>query len=178
MDDGYLVLRASALQARAIRVAFGARDVLHSVDFSLQAGGVTALVGPNGSGKSTLLRALARLVPVVSGSIAGADGEDVDALSPRQFARYATLLSQQRPVPVGITVGDLVGYGRHPYRAGWRGRDADGATAIRRWKAEGGKAMFEGWGAAAEEGGKKGRDEGTATRRRGAWGGATWNDDT
>ncbi|WOC12424.1 Petrobactin import ATP-binding protein YclP [Gordonia sp. MP11Mi] len=119
--------------ARDVSVGFDGVEVVHAADFTLRRGEVTALVGPNGSGKSTLLRALSRLVRRSSGTVSlGDDGTDVGTLSPREFARRVTLLSQQRPTPVGITVRDIVEFGRHPYRSGWRGRDEDGAHAITR----------------------------------------------
>ncbi len=57
-------------------------------------------------------------------------GEDALALHPRDFARRVTLLSQSRPVPTGVTVREVVGYGRHPHRARWRGTDPDGDRTI------------------------------------------------
>jgi molybdate transport system ATP-binding protein len=48
-----------------------------NVDISAAAGEVVAVLGPNGSGKTTLLRALAGLVPLISGRVA-LDGEVVE----------------------------------------------------------------------------------------------------
>ena len=54
----------STLTARGVRVAFGAREVLHGVDATIGDGDRVGLVGPNGAGKSTLLRVLAgEIVP-------------------------------------------------------------------------------------------------------------------
>lgn len=93
---------------------------------------MTAFVGPNGSGKSTLLRALCRLLPQRDGVVALAGVADTRSLSAREFATRVGLLAQQRPTPAGITVRDIVEFGRHPHRRGWRGVDADGAAAIDR----------------------------------------------
>ncbi|MGH3469289.1 MAG: ABC transporter ATP-binding protein, partial [Thermocrispum sp.] len=46
------------------------------------------------------------------------------------FARRVTLLAQTRPTPSGITVRDVVGYGRYPYRSRFSGDDPDGLRAI------------------------------------------------
>ncbi|HEY0904100.1 MAG TPA: ABC transporter ATP-binding protein [Marmoricola sp.] len=89
--------------------------VVHGVSVGLEAGVVTALIGPNGSGKSTVLRSLARLHPVASGRVELA-GADSAPLSARAFAQEVTLLSQSRPHPSGLTVHDVVGFGRHPHR--------------------------------------------------------------
>jgi ferric hydroxamate transport system ATP-binding protein len=111
--------------------------VVHGADIALLSGRVSALVGPNGSGKSTLLRALARLHHPAAGDVrlddpGAPDGVDALALSRRDFARHVTLLAQSRPVPTGLSVRDVVGFGRHPYRGRWRSADPDGPAAIDR----------------------------------------------
>ncbi|MEX0836526.1 MAG: ABC transporter ATP-binding protein, partial [Nitriliruptor sp.] len=81
-------------------------------------------------GKSTLLRALARLHRPDAGELRLVDGTDASTLSPKAFARVVTLLAQSRPIPTGVRVRDLVGYGRHPHRRRWGGSDPDGANAV------------------------------------------------
>ena len=105
----------TALSGRDLVLAYPRTTVVHGVSVSVEPGVVTALIGPNGSGKSTVLRSLARLHPVSSGSVV-LDGEDSAALSARAFARRVTLLSQSRPHPSGLTVQDVVSFGRHPHR--------------------------------------------------------------
>ncbi|EYR62146.1 iron-dicitrate transporter ATP-binding subunit [Actinotalea ferrariae CF5-4] len=121
---------APALRGEHLRLAYG-RDavVVHDATVDLRAGEVTVLAGPNGSGKSTLLRALARLHTPTAGTVALPDG-DARALDARAFARRVTLLSQNRPVPGGVTVREVVEYGRHPHRPRWRGTDDDGPRAV------------------------------------------------
>jgi iron complex transport system ATP-binding protein len=112
-------------------LAYHGVRVVHEVGVALRPGAVTALVGPNGSGKSTLLRALARLHAVESGEVLLGDGSAAHGLPAREFARRVTLLAQSRPTPTGVTVRDVVGYGRHPYRRRW-GADPDGPAAVAR----------------------------------------------
>lgn len=116
------------LTGTGLTLGYGRQTVVTDADVTLERGKVTALVGPNGSGKSTLLRALARLHKVASGEVR-LDGDPAAPLSPRAFARRVTLLTQSRPVPTGVSVRDVVGYGRHPYR-GRFGRDDDGPDAV------------------------------------------------
>ncbi|MBD8527891.1 ATP-binding cassette domain-containing protein [Pseudomarimonas arenosa] len=47
-----------ALRISALRLAYGGRPVLDSLDFELPAGQVAGLIGPNGAGKSSLIRAI------------------------------------------------------------------------------------------------------------------------
>jgi iron complex transport system ATP-binding protein len=93
---------------------------------------VTALIGPNGSGKSTLLRTLAALHPAMAGRVAFPDGASVRDLAPRELARRVTLLSQARPTPGGVTVREVVAYGRHPHRPRWGSGDPEGPAVVER----------------------------------------------
>ena len=58
---------APLLQLKAVNKSFGAVQVLRSVDLSVYAGQVTALVGDNGAGKSTLIKGVAGIYPYDSG---------------------------------------------------------------------------------------------------------------
>ncbi|MFD6696936.1 ABC transporter ATP-binding protein [Micromonospora aurantiaca (nom. illeg.)] len=125
-------MRADGLSGSDLRLGYHGTTVVHDAAITLRSAAVTALVGPNGSGKSTLLRGLARLHPLEHGEIVLADGTPARTLSARDFARRVTLLAQSRPTPSGVTVRDVVGYGRHPYRQRWRANDLDGPAAIDR----------------------------------------------
>ncbi|WSU46785.1 ABC transporter ATP-binding protein [Streptomyces sp. NBC_01089] len=124
----------SGLAATGITVAYDGADVVHGADLRLPRGRVTALIGPNGSGKSTLLRAVARLHRARAGQVTlGNDSEtgiDALALSRTDFARRITLLAQSRTTPAGLSVREVVGFGRHPYRSRLRGSDPDGARLV------------------------------------------------
>jgi ABC-type multidrug transport system ATPase subunit len=57
------------LQARGVRKAYGAVEVLHGIDVNLSAGERIALIGPNGAGKSTLLQCLSGWHPMDEGDV-------------------------------------------------------------------------------------------------------------
>ena len=61
---------APMIEARDIRKAFGANQVLRGVSLQLRQGEVVAVIGPSGSGKSTFLRCLNHLETIDSGHIA------------------------------------------------------------------------------------------------------------
>jgi D-xylose transport system ATP-binding protein len=56
------------LELRKVSKRFGAVQALTEVDFSAQAGQVTALVGDNGAGKSTLIKIISGIVDADSGT--------------------------------------------------------------------------------------------------------------
>lgn len=59
----------SALEIEGLRKSYGAVEVLHGVDLSVNAGERVALMGRSGSGKSTLLNCICGIEPFNSGSI-------------------------------------------------------------------------------------------------------------
>ncbi|WP_436535248.1 ABC transporter ATP-binding protein [Actinoplanes sp. HUAS TT8] len=117
------------LRGEQLILGYGKTAVVHGVSVTLEPGRVTALIGPNGSGKSTLLRALARLHRVDDGRVLLRD-RAVSLLNARQFAREVTLFSQSRQAPHGLTVSEVVAFGRHPHRRRFAGPSPDDRKAI------------------------------------------------
>ncbi|RBY80991.1 cobalamin/Fe(3+)-siderophore ABC transporter ATP-binding protein [Geodermatophilus sp. TF02-6] len=105
--------------------------VVRALDLQLPPGEVTAIVGPNGCGKSTLLGALARVHGPQGGAVL-LDGRDLAGLRPRDAARRIGLLPQQAEAPDGLTVRDLVRYGRHPHQGLLRQWSPEDAAAVHR----------------------------------------------
>ena len=53
---------AKLLEVHGLCASYGATQVLHDLDFTLEAGHITAILGANGAGKTTTLRALCQAV--------------------------------------------------------------------------------------------------------------------
>ncbi|MFJ3669506.1 ABC transporter ATP-binding protein [Streptomyces sp. NPDC090106] len=128
--------RGQRLTARDVTVSYDGTDVVHGAAITLRPGQVTALVGPNGSGKSTLLRTLSRLQQARTATLTlddrGGTATDALALTAREFSRQVALLTQSRPTPSGLTVRDIVEFGRYPYRGRWGRADPEGSAAVGR----------------------------------------------
>ncbi len=112
-----------------LRLAYGARPVIENLSVRLPPGKVTAIVGPNGCGKSTLLAGLARLHPLAAGTVT-IDGALLASLSPREAALRLGLLPQSATAPDGLTVLDLVRFGRHPHQGLLRQWSAEDQAAV------------------------------------------------
>lgn len=113
-----------SLATQSLGMSYGTRQVIDGLDISLPSGQVTAIVGPNGCGKSTLLAGLARLHKPDSGAVL-LDGADIQRLPTRQLATQLALLPQEAVAPEGLTVTELIRFGRQPHQ-GW----------LRQWSAE------------------------------------------
>ena len=108
----------STLQAQQLDIGYGATRIVQDLSFSPPPGKVTALIGPNGCGKSTLLKAFARILTPQSGSLS-LDGKAYRDLSARDLARKVAFLPQVLPIPEGVSVRQLVAYGRSPHNSLW-----------------------------------------------------------
>jgi oligopeptide/dipeptide ABC transporter ATP-binding protein len=85
------------VRVRGLRVAYDGREVVHGIDFDVEAGSVMALVGESGCGKSSTALAIARLLPHTAATEGSIQIGDVDVVGLRSRE-----LMEQR--------GFLVGY--------------------------------------------------------------------
>lgn len=88
------------------------RPVLREVDLTLSAGEIFVLLGANGCGKTTLLKAVAGLVPLLSGSIR-LEGEKSSLWRPTAFAQAGYLPQDPMELFDGDRLDeDLYSYGK------------------------------------------------------------------
>ncbi|SMP23394.1 ABC transporter ATP-binding protein [Shimia sagamensis] len=103
-----------SIELTDIRAGYGG-FMLDQVTATIKAGELTALIGPNGCGKSTLLKTIARQLPLSAGTVR-ISGRDTAREPTKAIARQVAVLPQHPVVPPGISVGQLVGYGRAPHQ--------------------------------------------------------------
>jgi branched-chain amino acid transport system ATP-binding protein len=73
------------LQARNLRAFYAQAEVLHGIEFALDAGGITTILGANGAGKTTTLRAVCGMVRT-QGEISF-DARRIDGRKTEEIAR-------------------------------------------------------------------------------------------
>ncbi|MEJ2766282.1 ATP-binding cassette domain-containing protein [Photobacterium sp. MCCC 1A19761] len=93
----------------------GERTILHPTSLSFAEGQVTTLLGHNGSGKSTLIKLLSRQQAPSQGQVL-LQSQPVAALNAREFALKVAYLPQHPPLTDGVTVRELVRFGRYPWK--------------------------------------------------------------
>ncbi len=88
--------------------------VHQNLDLKLLQGEVTCLLGLNGSGKSTLLRTLCGFQPPLDGDIY-LSGKKIKSYSQENISLMIGVVLTEKTNAGGITVYELVSFGRHPY---------------------------------------------------------------
>lgn len=105
------------IEIKNISHKIGEQTILNNVSLNIPQGGITALIGANGAGKSTLLSFMARLQPLVSGSIAY-NGRDLASTPTAEVAKILSILTQENSIHSRISVRDLLMFGRYPHHQG------------------------------------------------------------
>jgi iron complex transport system ATP-binding protein len=127
-DAPEVLVNAPAIQAQALRVARGGREVIAGLDLTVPAGHWTSIVGPNGAGKTTLLQALACLLPS-QGRVLWQDRE-ASSLSARERARQVAWLGQGEGGGEDLLAYDLVMLARLPHQAWLASPSASDLAAV------------------------------------------------
>jgi branched-chain amino acid transport system ATP-binding protein len=73
------------LEAENLEAQYGSTKVLHGLGFTVEAGGITAILGANGAGKTTTLRAVCGMVKT-SGSVRF-EGQRIDGKATEEIVR-------------------------------------------------------------------------------------------
>lgn len=107
-----------SLAAKDLTAGYGHKVVIDHQDISIAQGQITGLIGPNGSGKSTLFNVLNGFESPISGTVT-LSGKPISRFSARQRAQQIACLPQRTVIPDGITVFELVSYGRYCRQRGF-----------------------------------------------------------
>ena len=105
----------SEIRAENISISYDDKAVIQDLSTQIANGKITTIIGANGCGKSTLLKALTRIQAVKAGQIL-IDGKAIADLPTKEIAKKIALLPQVLEATEGITVYELVSYGRFPHQ--------------------------------------------------------------
>ncbi|KHD26002.1 iron ABC transporter [Vibrio caribbeanicus] len=105
----------NAINILDLTVRYSDKLVLDQVSCAFKNNHLTALIGANGCGKSTLLKTINGNIRAQSGQITLADGQNTYQIDTKLLAKRISMLPQTPITPEGVTVKQLVSYGRAPY---------------------------------------------------------------
>lgn len=108
----------NSILAKNLSVAYEDKLIIKNLDIAIPKGKITIIIGSNGCGKSTLLKTMGRLLNPKGGAVY-LNGKDIKSFSTKDIAQKMAILPQSPQSPVGLTVGELVAYGRFPHQRGF-----------------------------------------------------------
>ncbi|WP_339160772.1 ABC transporter ATP-binding protein [Siminovitchia sp. FSL W7-1587] len=106
------------LYTDALNVGYDGRLIVKNLSIEIPDKQITTIIGPNGCGKSTLLKAITRIISHDSGAVV-LDGKNISKENTKWLAKKMAILPQTPESAGGLTVGELVSYGRFPYQKGF-----------------------------------------------------------
>jgi iron complex transport system ATP-binding protein len=106
------------LSTDELSIGYGEALIVKNLSIEIPDKKITTIIGPNGCGKSTLLKAITRIISHQSGNIL-LDGNDISKVNTKLLAKQMAILPQTPESASGLTVGELVSYGRFPYQKGF-----------------------------------------------------------
>ncbi|MCD8237860.1 MAG: ABC transporter ATP-binding protein [Clostridiales bacterium] len=91
------------------------KKVLEGISFKVEREKITTIIGANGCGKSTLFNVMSKNLKPQKGVVT-LNGENIDKISLKRFARELAIVHQHNSAPADIRVEKLISYGRIPHR--------------------------------------------------------------
>lgn len=108
----------SVLEIDRVAIGYSSTLIVQDLSVEIPKGQISAIIGPNGCGKSTLLKAVARVLRTQDGAVY-LDGKAIHQLKTKEVAKRMVILPQTATAPGGLTVFELVSYGRFPHQTGF-----------------------------------------------------------
>lgn len=102
----------------SLNISYGSIDIVKDLNLKIPKGKITTIIGSNGCGKSTVLKTIARILTPKSGDIY-INEKSIKEQSSKELAKTMAVLPQSPQAPNGLTVEELIGYGRFPHQKGF-----------------------------------------------------------
>ncbi|MGG5336031.1 iron complex transport system ATP-binding protein [Enterococcus sp. AZ089] len=126
-----IILGTNMAKLRTVDLSVGyqKQKIVQNLTIEIPEGKIIGLIGPNGSGKSTFLKALARILQPLSGEVL-LDTQNLQNIKTKEVAKKIALLSQVSDSSIGLTIREIVSYGRFPYQKGLNSLSEQDLAAI------------------------------------------------
>lgn len=108
----------NCISTKNLNISYGNLDIVKNLNLEIPKGKITTIIGSNGCGKSTILKTIARIIQPKSGEIY-INNINLKDQSPKEIAKNMAVLPQSPQAPSGLTVEELIAYGRFPHQKGF-----------------------------------------------------------
>ncbi|MDS1003944.1 ABC transporter ATP-binding protein [Clostridium sporogenes] len=107
-----------SIETKNLDIAYEDTLIVKELNMQISKGKITSIIGANGCGKSTILKAVGRILKPKNGLV-HLSGQDISKLCTKEIAKKMAILPQNPTAPSGLTVSELVAYGRFPHQKGF-----------------------------------------------------------
>ena len=107
-----------SLSTEDLHIGYGDKIIVEKLNLKINKGEITTIIGANGCGKSTILKTIARVHPAKSGAVY-LDGKMIHKIPTKEIAKKMAVLPQSPEAPSGLTVYELISFGRSPHQSGF-----------------------------------------------------------
>lgn len=108
----------NCISTKNLNISYGTVDIVKDLNLEIPKGKITTIIGSNGCGKSTILKTIARILQPKSGDIY-INNKNIKGEKPKDIAKVMAVLPQSPTAPAGLTVEELIAYGRFPHQKGF-----------------------------------------------------------
>ncbi|WP_223594514.1 ABC transporter ATP-binding protein [Neobacillus bataviensis] len=120
-----------SLSTENLQIGYGDKIIVEELNLNINKGEITTIIGANGCGKSTILKTIARVHPAKSG-VVYLDGKMIHKIPTKEIAKKMAVLPQSPEAPSGLTVYELISFGRSPHQSGF-GRLSNEDKKVIQW---------------------------------------------
>ncbi|KGA97686.1 iron-dicitrate ABC transporter ATP-binding protein [Alkalihalobacillus alcalophilus ATCC 27647 = CGMCC 1.3604] len=106
------------LYTENLHIAYSDKAIIKDMSIEIPDHKITTIIGANGCGKSTLLKAMTRIISYQTGTVV-LDGKEIVKENTKHLAQKMAILPQTQESASGLTVSELVSYGRYPHQKGY-----------------------------------------------------------
>ena len=104
-----------AIKVNNLSVAYENNLIIENLNLSIPKGKLSIIIGGNGCGKSTLLKTISRINKPKCGDIF-INNKNIKGIKEKNIAKEVAFLPQGPICPDGLTVRELVAFGRFPHQ--------------------------------------------------------------
>lgn len=104
-----------AISVKNLTVSYENNTIIEDMNLSIPKGKISIIIGANGCGKSTLLKTISRINKPKSGDIF-INSKNIKNVREKNIAKEVAFLPQGPACPNGLTIKELVAFGRFPHQ--------------------------------------------------------------